>query len=405
MAVDSKYADLPGIDTQPDVYESSDVAPMNVPAQTDVGSEFVETLTINTQKSFGMFKDKYLDPHGADFSDSLGSHRRTGYEAGDFCSLRELEKPETPLQKYERLQRELQELAAEVKDMKGSETSEGASATAGGPSHVEFSQQVAVLQSHLLNLQSDTLSSVSQRPGPALQADLSKKLLSQVEAFSDRTAGAASAAVDTTQKDAAADGISYNVYYQPAQTAFSGLSKASELEQRLAQLEKLLGKDSRSLTTITSGVAGANGDLLSAMSVLQSKMALLEPGYAEAVNGRLATLLHNLKQLQQSKSAEDEAKKTKVAELYDMVNRWDSVAVAVPDLLSRLKSLKLLHEQATHFGNTLRDVDIGQQQINGRLESQSKVLSDLKESLRVNMESIQTNCQNLESRIQRLMES
>ena len=401
MAVDSKYADLPGIDTQPDVYESSDVAPMNVPAQNDLGSDCVEALPVDTKKSYSIFKDKYLDPRGADFSDRLGVHRSTGYEAGEFCSASCREHPETPLEKFERLQRELHELASEVQDVKASTTGEGASAA---PSTADLAEKVSSLQSHLQSLQTDTFGTIRERPGPALQADLSKKLMSQVEAFGSHSTSSAAGGDAGRVQEGSADCMTYELFYQPAQAEFSGVSKSSELEHRISQLEKLLGKDSRVLSSITGGVAGASGDLLSSMSVLQAKMALLDPGHAEAMNGRLVTLLHNLKQLQQSKVAEDEAKKTKVAELYDMVGRWDTVAVTIPDLIARFKSLKALHEQAAHFSNTLRDVDVGQQQINSRLEGQAKVLKELEESFRANMEGIQSNCQSLENRIQQLME-
>lgn len=406
MAVESKYAGLPGIDTQPDVYESSDVAPMNMPAQNDLNSDCVTVLTVDTKKSYSHFKDKSLDARGVDFSDRLGSHIRTGYDAGEFCTVSCREQPETPLEKFKRLQRELQELESEVKDMKPSGDGEGAAAAP-----VDLTEKVSSLQSHLQSLQTDVVgggsSSSALRSGPALQTDLSKKLLSQIEAFSGHSAAAGgSSSTDTSKKSAqgAADCVTYELFYQPAQAEFSGVSRASQLEDRLSQLEKLLGKDGRVLSSITGGVAGASGDLLSAMSVLQAKMALLDPGHAEAMNGRLATLLQNLKQLQQSKSA-DESKKTKVAELYDMVARWDTVATIVPDLIGRLKSLKALHEQAAHFSNTLRDVDVGQQQINGRLEGQAKVLQELEERLRVNMESIQANCQSLEARIQQLVKT
>ena len=61
-------------------------------------------------------------------------------------------------------------------------------------------------------------------------------------------------------------------------------------------------------------------NVTAAISVLNSRLALLEPSHLEHVEGRLAALLQKLNSISEKKVAlEDSEKNNKVAELYDMV--------------------------------------------------------------------------------------
>ena len=81
----------------------------------ELKSDAVEHLSLDTTKSFDIFKNKYLDSSNIDFSDRIQRSHKGGYQAKSVYEIiGEQVAKETPQQKYQRLQLELQELAEEV---------------------------------------------------------------------------------------------------------------------------------------------------------------------------------------------------------------------------------------------------------------------------------------------------
>lgn len=91
-------------------------------------NDAIEKLNISANDAFNKFKGKQLTANKIDFSDRISKRIRTGYDArsGDW-ELVEKGTKETPLQKYQRLQCEMQELLEEIgtikKDKKNDENS------------------------------------------------------------------------------------------------------------------------------------------------------------------------------------------------------------------------------------------------------------------------------------------
>lgn len=78
-------------------------------------NEAIERIHIEPDKAFNKFKGKYLNQRNADFSDSIDKKKKTGYDATtDIWELNEVGQNETPLQKYNRLRCELNELLEDV---------------------------------------------------------------------------------------------------------------------------------------------------------------------------------------------------------------------------------------------------------------------------------------------------
>lgn len=93
-----------------------------------------------------------------------------------------------------------------------------------------------------------------------------------------------------------------------------------------------------------------------------------------------------------------------MTELYDFLNKWDSFVDVVPDLISRLQSLKSLHEQASHFGQSLLQLDSSQSTLNSQIQGQAKLLNELEASFAANVSAIEGNCERVESRVNVLLE-
>merc|ERR1712023_75843 len=143
MAGEVKYDTLPFIDgSGKDMLETGGDYKSVDYDNADYHSDALEHYSIDTSKSFNAFRNKYLDSSNTDFSDSIQKANKGGYQAKSVYEIiGEQVAKETPQQKYQRLQLELSELAAEVQDIK--DTNSGATPQS---NPVSLSQQVNSLQ-------------------------------------------------------------------------------------------------------------------------------------------------------------------------------------------------------------------------------------------------------------------
>ncbi len=93
------------------------------------------------------------------------------------------------------------------------------------------------------------------------------------------------------------------------------------------------------LETNSKSVSGA-------LSVLLSRTSLLQPSHLDHVEGRLAVLVQKMNEVAEKKAAlDDQEKQTKLNELYDLVQKCDGMAAALPEIVDRLETLQGLHQQ------------------------------------------------------------
>ncbi|KAL9966220.1 hypothetical protein ACROYT_G024263 [Oculina patagonica] len=401
MAGRSKYSELPGIDNQPDVYETPDVvekSEQNGDSSAQNGDESVQVLKIDAKEAFEKFSGKYLDPGDADFSGQCGPRQMQGYATKtEYEILGEGVAKETPQNKFNRLQHEIRELAEELEQIKGTVQDEQEEKKL---SPVLLSQEVQTLQKqledlHLVNVLGKEALTVASTP----QAGLSQRLQTQLESF--KTAEAVGG--KQTKSD---DGcVTYELFYKPEHAKFNQLSKISEMEQRVQKLETVLGSDPTHLSSITADLEIKEKNLLAAASALEAKVALLDANHIEHVDARLQGILHHVSVLTEKKEeAENAAKQSKVTELYELLNKWDSFVDVVPDLITRLQSLKALHEQASQFGQSLLELDSSQSALNSQMHGQAKLLNELEDSFKSNVAVIESNCERVEARVNALLE-
>ncbi|XP_017584176.1 PREDICTED: dynactin subunit 2, partial [Corvus brachyrhynchos] len=117
--------------------------------QEELSSTSVEHLIINPNAAYEKFRDKRLGTEGVDFSDRIGRTRTTGYEAGEYEMLGEgLGAKETPQQRFQRLQHEVQELLRDVEQIQSSVKESGAEEEL---TPMALARQVEVLKQQLLS--------------------------------------------------------------------------------------------------------------------------------------------------------------------------------------------------------------------------------------------------------------
>ncbi|XP_066841747.1 dynactin subunit 2 [Anser cygnoides] len=398
---DPKYADLPGIArNEPDVYETSDL-PEDDQAEfeaEELTSTSVEHLIINPNAAFEKFKDKRLGTEGVDFSDRISKMRTTGYEAGEYEMHGEgVGAKETPQQRYQRLQHEVQELVREVEQIQ-SAVKESAAEEELTP--MALARQVEGLKQQLVS------SHLEKLLGPAAAIDfadpegaLAKRLLQQLEvAKCKKTAAGKSPAKAPAPTG---DTLTFELYWRPEQDQFSQAAKIAELEKRLAQLEAMVRYEPDSQNPLLVGLKGTS--LVETVQILQAKVNILDVAVLDQVEARLQSVLAKVNEIAKHKAVvQDADTQSKIHQVYEMMQRWDPVASSLPDVVQRLLTLRDLHEQATQFGQVLVHLDTTQQEIAGALKDNTVLLAEVQKTMKENLAIVEDNFADIEARIKRL---
>merc|ERR1712020_83666 len=172
---------------------------------------------------------------------------------------------------------------------------------------------------------------------------MKKKLIKQLESLKSD-----SKPKENSIKSTDSDDVMYELMMKPESSKLDERQRLAVFEQRLEALEKVLGPTKDKLSVLSMETNTKN--VTSAVSVLSSKLCLLEPNHLDHIEGRLAALLQKLNTVSEKKTAlEDAEKNNKIAELYDMVSANQPMAAALPDVVERLESLQALHDQALNF--------------------------------------------------------
>ncbi|NWH70243.1 DCTN2 protein, partial [Piaya cayana] len=144
---------------------------------------------------------------------------------------------ETPQQRYQRLQHELQEL---VKDVEQIQTTVKDAAAEEELTPMALARQVEGLKQQLLS------SHLEKLLGPSAAIDfsdpdgaLAKRLLQQLEVAKCSKAAAPGKSPGKTPAPSR-DAVTFELYWRPEQDQFAQTAKIAELEKRLAQLEAMV---------------------------------------------------------------------------------------------------------------------------------------------------------------------
>ncbi|PAA92788.1 hypothetical protein BOX15_Mlig022266g1 [Macrostomum lignano] len=403
MPLDPKYSSLPYIATgQPDVYESGDLPESDQQRDTkfpgnQAESGDVDQSSLDPAAAAAKFKGKQLDSSRVDFTDAIRAGRKIGYASGAVGDLELLDEAardaETPMQKYRRLQAEIAGLSAAVEEARKSANNAG-----DGDSEVSPDQLAAMIrgaQSELLALHLDSLLGPEAEGLHVFDPEgcLEKRLAGQLERLGKQQPTAAAAA------QGASGSLVYEVYTKPTSGA---PAVPKDLEARLARLEAAVGEAHLRAPALSGDLAGR--PLLEATHRLAGKLALLEPASLEQVDSRLAALNHRLAQLTSDKREPlaDADTQARVAELYELVKKWDGLADSVHGIVGRLTALRELHEQAMQFSGALNLIDQSQRASSAQLESSASLLAGLEKRLTEDLKTVQANTASLQERMKAL---
>uniref|UniRef100_A0A8C1KYS2 Dynactin 2 (p50) n=1 Tax=Cyprinus carpio TaxID=7962 RepID=A0A8C1KYS2_CYPCA len=189
--------------------------------------------------------------------------------------------------------------------------------------------------------------------------------------------------------------------------------QAAQLKQQLvsAHLDSLLGPNAHINLTDPDGMfrdwmwSCDQGCccLQDTIELLQARVGALDAATLDQVEARLQSVLGKMNEIAKHKAAiEDAETQNKVSQLYDVVQKWDAMATSLPQLLQRLLAVRELHEQAMQFGQLLTHLDTTQQMINNSLKDNSTLLTQVQQTMKENLLSVEENFSALDQRMKKL---
>lgn len=394
MALDPKYADLPWIaHNQPDVYEAGELPEVDQKgnkADCEILPKEIERINLSVSEAHQRFAACKLNSLNVDFSDSIASPSKSGYiiDTHDYDILPLGSRDNEPLaSRVQRLQAEVAQLVNDINTTPDLGSGDGCSSS----NLTQLSNVAEYLRHQLKDLEMRCFGSLQLAPVEDNDYALSQ-VLGQMTAFKPERS-----AVDTLSEPTP---LVYEIYHRQDWSKQVDLERVSDLDRRIQRLETLLGQpDPVKLSALTAETSLRG--LLEAVSRLSTKSALLQPSHLDMIEARLAGLQSKLQTITEKRDAISDADtQSKIAELYELVKKWNHVADSLPLIVERLSELKELHEEASEFNYTLSAIEAEQKSLDENLKTYSKLLQDVKTSLEENMENVKKNLSALKARFE-----
>ncbi|KAL1924831.1 uncharacterized protein VTP21DRAFT_4485 [Calcarisporiella thermophila] len=392
----SKYANLPDIDTQNEIYETPDIEVSRIPnidneiEPYEEETEDIERKKISIRDATERFKNSTVDARDAYFSDQL-LRRKRGIRTLA-CKEKSESHQETPTQRLKRLAFEIRELS----DLVNTEHS---------LSEPDISNQISQLQYDL--------DKVSVLVGETADGMLAKEkeharfLIKRLEELEQ-------AGSDKKEKELRA----------VAQSKEQHSTKASRLKERVENLESALGSISGLLEESPTLI---NNSLIATVEKLEHQLSVLtQPRQIEGIARRIKLLMAELEQaaeLQAAKEANanlDESSESQsgnihavehikeneklIEHLSTQLEGFDSLLPITSALLVRLQTLQPLHIEAEKVGESVRTLSGEQSLLKDETRSLTETCARVEQSLRENEEGVRKNIAVIDERIARISE-
>ncbi|THD20038.1 Dynactin subunit 2-B [Fasciola hepatica] len=414
MVLDPKYADLPWIaHDQPDVYEAGELPEVDQRQQMEdvenvMMPKEIETIKLSVGDAHKRFSKCKVDSSNVDFSDSIAGRGKIGYtiEADEYEVLPPgAREHETLLSRLQRLQTEVNQLVSDSSDV----SKQTKSTTEQNVNPSDLSRLAEVLRGQLQQLQLSEDFNVEPNLPDAQSQALYSKIIAQLDNFKPDK--------NEDRKVTDSSHLVYEIYDRPDFSKKAEVERVAELDRRLQRLEALIGQpDPTKLSALTADTV--QHSLLEAASRLSARSSLLQPSHLDMIETRLSSLQTKLQSITEKREAiadADTQNKARiyvffmfliatkyiliVAELYELVKKWNDVADSLPMIVERLTELKDLHEEASDFSNMLNTVESEQKTMEENLNTYLKLLEEVRKSLDENMQTVKQNFESLNDRL------
>ncbi|CAG9799450.1 unnamed protein product [Chironomus riparius] len=375
--LDPKFKNLPFLARdEKDVYETDDIA-SNEPEyyEEELENDSIDRSKLNPTDAFSHFKQKYLIGN-VDFSDDISKKRNIGYNA--ISNIYEIVgdgEKESPFQKCQRLQCEMNELMEEITTLENDKTVSKEEQEA-------YFRMSKVVQNSKKILDSLHLEeALGDQNGQSTEKAV-RNLLSNVESYKK---GA---------PETAAELIKIKNHNDIALT-----TRIAEIEHKLHRIEQTVGMKSEKLSRLNSSLDTKN--LLEAVQQLSTKSALLQPNQLDVIEQRLTSLSSKMDQFKEKSNAAntDRDREQKISELYEFAKSTEPIAKILPDMLERMKTLEALHSYAANFSKLFAELEATQNIILKGISSNKELLQSVQKAFVENDENIKKEFKKLDDRV------
>ncbi|KAI1248467.1 hypothetical protein MGN70_009665 [Eutypa lata] len=421
MALNRKYANLPDLDSAPDIYETPELTDDTSTVPTTAGHSYsdnefdeddeddegISRSRLRIDQARSKFLPSQVDARDVDFSDRLNGKRksyktsnrrqRAGTEIGDLSDEEDGENLEG---KIARLKREIEEAKEEYGRQK----------------------------------------SDAQTTAPVQDADLVSlsRALEEITTISEGVIPSATQIARTPREPAneaaetpgfQPDGATYTITYAPSYEQSHALAKAADFDRRLVLLEQAIGITSSALPERENN--GLPRAIMPTLDTLQKQILTLSEASTsslDSISRRVRTLTQEADQLEKSRKAAkaaqdalisqggnaptdaDNTEQTaKINALYGTLPTIESMTPLLPPLLDRLRSLRAIHADAATASETLEHLERSQSEMAADIKQWREGLEKIEGAMGEGETAMQTNMQvvegwvkDLEAKIARL---
>ncbi|ORE10701.1 hypothetical protein BCV72DRAFT_9417 [Rhizopus microsporus var. microsporus] len=191
--------------------------------------------------------------------------------------------------------------------------------------------------------------------------------------------------------------VTYELYYTPEVSKMTKENKLSDIDERIARIEKLIGSSAgQTLEDLPASLSSSS--LVSSLAKLEQQVVLLaQPRQLEMVARRVKVLNSDLDRLNEIKASRKDISntlgfsfstvnnpanvsandikdnlndtETKINQLFTTMEKIDPLLNLTPALLTRLKALQTLHADATTFGQSIKVISEEQTRMTDELKS------------------------------------
>lgn len=385
----NKYANLPDIDTAPDVYETEDVFPSSETNRGDSDSDEPSGPRVRTQRGADVSKEELDNSNLISAEDASKHFRRTerrrqesrfAYPPSPNSSPSRSPSPSRrPLPaRLRALQAELAALEGEVAD----------------PSNPALKAEGVDAGEMIRGLVDVRRRLEKVRMGREGRGRLVGVVLGDGDKEDDDEEDVQQPSADEKAKESKVRGV-------------PEVRGVAEMDKRVGELEKLVGSVGATLDESTP----ITPPLLPMLTRLNSQLMLLtQPRHIDSISRRLKLLLSDLERVSTAQGQKRQSPGSTIIPgtatqdaLLPLLTRLAPSLPHIPHILTRLRTLSALHASAGEFQATMVALEEEQRKTRDALEALKIAVGDVEVSLEANKGTVAGNVQGLEDRVDRVL--
>ncbi|PFH51996.1 hypothetical protein AMATHDRAFT_46595 [Amanita thiersii Skay4041] len=396
--MNNKYADLPDIDTAPDIYETEDIFPTTQPVRGDTSDEEsaaprTSQHTRNSRHADGITREE-LDISSVMRADQASKHFRKAerrqqaqsrlfYTYSPWPSSRSPSPPGTTghPNKKTPLSHRLRVLQAEISALENEMADPSNSALEENMDPGELIKGLVDVRGRIDKIRNDKVGR-----GRLLGAVMGDVVRQEMEIAEDNRPAREQG--ELNEKDPK-----------------SSIKTIVEMDRRISQLEGIVGSANTALDEMTP----LPPPLLPLMTRLNNQLLLLtQPRHVDSISRRLKLLLSDLDRVSMAQHHRRHFSQHMSSPVQDqllpVLSRLNPTLPQIPHILTRLRALSSLHSAAGDFKVTLDNLEKERGKIQDALRELQQALTTIETSLDDNQTVVRLNVAGLEKRINEVTE-